>query len=99
MRKLVLAACGLCAGLLLAGPGQAQEEECRAIVAKAIKAVGSEEKLAAFKASQSKAKGTISIQGMEFEFTVESFSQPPDKYKIVADLNINNNNVQVIQVF
>jgi len=98
MRKLVLAACGVCAWLSLAGPARAQDDECRAIIAKAIKAAGGEDKLAALKATQTKAKGTLSAMGQDLEFTGDFFKQQPDRLKIAADLTINNQNVQITQV-
>ncbi len=99
MRKLVLAACGLCTWLALAGSARAQDDECRAIIARAMKAHGGEAKLAALKATQMKTKGTLSAQGQDLEFTAEFFIQQPNRYKIVADLRVDNQNVQVTEVF
>ena len=50
--------------LLLAGSSSAQDEECRAVIAKAMKAVGGEDKLAKIKAVQTKSKGVLSVMGM-----------------------------------
>jgi hypothetical protein len=89
-------ALGVC--LVLGGSGRAQEDEARALVAKAIKAHGGDKALAALTAVQMKAKGKIQIMGMEIPFTAEIFSQHPDKLKAVIDINVNNMNFQVIQV-
>ena len=99
MHRWVAVACGLCAWLLLAGSSPAQDQECRAVIAKAMKAVGGEDRLAKIKATHTKAKGVLSAMGMDLEFTLETFGQSPDKIRVVLDLNINNMNIQILQVF
>jgi len=99
MHKWVAVAGGLCAWLLLAGSSPAQEAECRAVIAKAMKAVGGEDKLAKIKATQVKGKGVLSVLGKDLDFTVETLTQPPDKFRIVVDLVYENNNIKLLQVF
>ena len=55
---------------LLAGPGaRADEPDPKAVLDKAIKALGGEEKLSKSKMTASKTKGTISFAGNDNEFT------------------------------
>src|SRR4051794_5221344 len=68
MRQFVVAACGLGILLAVSGPARAQDDECRSVVARAMKAVGGEDKLAAYKAAHVKGKGTVSVMGMDLEF-------------------------------
>jgi hypothetical protein len=78
---------------------QAQEDECRTLIEKAIKATGGEQKLSTLKASQAKAKGSITIMEMNLPFTAEVFSHMPDKTKVVASLDVMGMNVEFIQVY
>jgi len=99
MRTLVL----ICAGLGLWGgwtlPASAQDDATKEILKKAIDASGGEEKINAAKAATAKGKGTISIAGQSLPFTMELFSQLPDKLKIVLDLDAGGNKVQIVQVY
>jgi hypothetical protein len=99
MRQLVLAACGIGAWLALAGPARAQDDESRAAVARAMKAMGGEDKLAAYKGSHVKAKGTVSIMGMDLTFTAELFGQEPDKQKAVIEFSVMGMNFTLVEVF
>ncbi len=99
MRTLTLAACGVCAWLALAAPARAQDNECRAVIARAMKAVGGEEKLAANRAHYLKGKGTIAVMGMDLEFTIEIWDQQPDKQKAVIEINVMNMNFTITQVY
>src|SRR5438046_2725034 len=77
--------------------GRAQEDESRAVIAKAIKAMGGEKLLGSLKASQMKAKGKVHMP-MEFPFSIEIFTQEPDKTKAVIDVDIMGMNIQVVRV-
>src|SRR4051812_34091764 len=98
MRQLALAACGLCAWLALPGASQAQDDECRAVVAKAMKAAGGEDKLAAAKGIYLKAKGVVHVMGNDLDFTAELYGQDPDKQKAVIESNFNGMNLTLIKV-
>jgi len=98
MKKLVALTCGLSAWLLLAGTSPAQDDECRTVIAKGIKALGSEEKLVALRTAHIKGKGTITVQGMDLEFTAEIFTQQPDKQKLIVDFSVNNMNFTLTRV-
>src|SRR5262245_45765639 len=69
------------------------------IIEKAIKAHGGAENLAKYKASESKGKGSISIMGMEIEFTVESHAQVPNQVRTDLNLDIMGNKLKVSQVY
>jgi len=99
MKTLTLAACGLCAWLALTGPVHAQDDECRAVVAKAMKAMGGEDKLAANQGHYLKGKGTVSIMGMDLEYTAELWDQQPDKQKGVFEFAIMGQNFTLTQVY
>jgi hypothetical protein len=94
-KRFIVPACAL---LVAAGPLRAQEEEARAIIARAIKAEGGEEKLKV-KAVQSKGKGTVQIMGNDIEFTVETQVQLPDRFKNAMQMTINNMNFPITVVF
>jgi hypothetical protein len=88
MRTIVYGTLFAC---LLAGRLGAQADaqaDARAIVDKAIKATGGEEKLARMKAGVSKSKGMFHGFGQPFEYTAEGSTQPPEQNvsKIEADI-------------
>ena len=56
---------------LLARPAAAQND-VKAVIEKAIKAHGGEEKLSKYKASTMKGKGKISLMGNDAEFKMEA---------------------------
>src|SRR5262245_32236679 len=99
MRKLVLLPAGLCLALGWAITANAQDDESRAIVAKAVKALGGEEKLAKMTASTVKGKGAADTAMGKFNFTLDGSFQTPDKFKLVIDLELNNMAIGVTQVF
>jgi hypothetical protein len=98
MRKLSVLSLGafLCIGLL---PGAGQEDDVKSLVAKAIKAHGGTKNLAKQKAIQVKATGTLDFMN-NLKFSSETFYQDdPDRFKNVVEVQINNMNLSVIQVF
>jgi hypothetical protein len=98
MRKSVLLAFGVSLWLLWGLSGRAQEgDESRALIEKAIKAHGGAAKLAAIKAIQLKVKGKA-FSPMEFTFTLDVSSQPPDKAKVVVEATIMEMNFTSINV-
>jgi hypothetical protein len=98
MRQLALAACGVCLWLGLPGPTQAQDDECRAVIAKAMKAAGGEDKLAAARGIYLKAKGVVTVMGNDLDFTAELYGQDPDKQKSVIEANFNGMNFTITKV-
>jgi len=85
MRQHLVAALAL--GLVVAGIGRADDaREARAIVEKAIKAMG-RDKVAAFKAATWKGKGKVRILDQEIEFGGTWFVQAPTQQR--ADIEID----------
>jgi hypothetical protein len=97
MRKLaVLSVAGfLCLSLAL---NAGQQDDIKALVKKAIKAQGGAKNLAKQKGLHAKASGTLDFMN-NLKITTETFYQDPDKFKNVVEVEINNMNVSVIQVF
>lgn len=85
-------------GLVLVGSLQA-EDDPKAVVEKAIKAQGGEANLTKYKAAHLKGKGTISIMGMDIDFTIEMYSEMPDKVRTDLKLDIMGNQVPVSQIY
>jgi hypothetical protein len=83
---------------LMAAPAVAADD-AKAVIEKAIKAHGGEENLTKYKASKIKAKGTLSIMGMDIDFSVEASSQLPDQFREEVKLDVMGNEVTIIQVF
>src|SRR5262245_45151377 len=77
--------------------GRAQQDESRALLAKAIKAHGGEKALAALAALQQKGKGRVWIPN-ESPFTAELLSQAPDKNKIALDVDVKGKTYAYVQV-
>lgn len=98
MRTLfsVLAILGLFLGL---APAVSAQDEALAIVAKAIKAHGGDEKLKKLNALQTQAKGTLEVAGMSLTFTQEASIQFPDKIKDVLQLEVNGQKIPITTVY
>jgi hypothetical protein len=67
---------------LLAGASRADDQDCRAIVGKAIKAVGGSERLAEFKAQTWKEKGTFYGEGAAQPYTGTYTVGWPDQFRM-----------------
>jgi len=98
MQKLILAAVAF--GVLwgFADRAQAADDLPKAIIEKAIKAYGGEEKLAKMKAVQVKGRGTLEILGMTVDFTTEGTSQDPGQIKSELTFEIQNQKITIVQV-
>jgi hypothetical protein len=97
MRRVLLASLALVA---LGYPvALAQDNQAQNVIEKAIAAQGGEKALLTLKAAVSKAKGSINLQDNDVSFTAETFYQTPDKIKAVLQLEIQNMNIAVIQVY
>ena len=97
MRRALLSA--LAMGLLVGVAGRsAAQDDAKEIIRKAIAAHGGADKLDKFKASRSSGKGTISIMGMDLEFTADTVSQLPDKQKTTVKLEIMGNAATIVQL-
>jgi hypothetical protein len=79
MKRLLGAA--FVVGLTVCGSAKADEQAAKAVLDKAIKAMGGEERLAKIKAFAIKGKGTIIIDGDDVSFTFQSTARGIDQYR------------------
>ncbi len=87
-------------GILLAGSSwAAAQNDAKAIIEKAVKAMGGAEKLSKTKAQEIKSKGTLEVQGLSLEFTEESTVQHPSKVKEAMHLSVMGQQIDVTTVF
>jgi hypothetical protein len=88
-------------GLLLAFAltARAGETDASAIVDKAIKAHFPKGPDTKNTATQTKAKGTLHVMGLDLEFTQEVSVQMPTKFKEVMELSVMNKKIIVTTVF
>jgi hypothetical protein len=63
------------------GSAKADEQTAKAILDKAIKAMGGEEKLSRIKAFTVKGKGTVVVDGDDLPFTYETIAKGIDQYR------------------
>lgn len=97
MHKLVKWSGAACLLLGLATLARAQDDELRALVAKAVKAHGGE-KATKIKSTYAKIKGKLELMG-GLTFNMEVYGQLPDKFKHVTDVEVNGMNISLTQVF
>jgi outer membrane lipoprotein-sorting protein len=93
---LVLAGLALALGSSLA---RAQDDDNRALVVKAMKAHGGRELLKKYAAAEIKMTGTVKIMGADAKFKGDIAFQFPDKMRNSINVEINNMNIDVVQVF
>jgi hypothetical protein len=83
--------------LLGVGPAaRAADDDVKAIIAKAIKAHGGEEKLNKYKAIQARGKGKADTPVGEIEFTHETSVMLPDKFKEVTELEVMGKKLRIV---
>jgi hypothetical protein len=91
MRTIGTLTCAVCLTLSGAGFVRADDQaELKALVDKAIKVTGGEEKLAKYKAATWKAKGTFHGMGMAIPFTGDWAVQWPDQFRVAIVIEIDN---------
>jgi outer membrane lipoprotein-sorting protein len=76
-----------------------EKSEARAIIDKAIKAMGGTEKLAVEKARSFKAKGKVQSGGGALDYTGEFAVQPPDKLRFQMEFEANAMKFTIRYVF
>lgn len=81
--------------VLLVSTSSRAAEEPAAIIDKAIKAVGGEEKLAKTKAEQWKSKGTVELFGMKMAYTADYYFQKPDQMRFDIAMDVNGMKVKI----
>jgi len=97
--KRFLGAAGAVALLaVLGGVARADDKEAKAILAKGIKALGGEEKLARAKAFTYKGKGTITVNETDSQFTSETTAQGLDRYRSEFNGEFGGNKVKGVTV-
>lgn len=89
---------GLALGLLASFCPSARAEDVQALLARAIKAHGGEEKLARTQASQLRGKGTLFVLG-EQPVTLETSVHLPSKFRVTMEFQINGMPVTTTQVY
>jgi hypothetical protein len=95
MSRLLFPASALTLAVLIAPAARAADEP-KDILEKAIKAHGGAELLSKYKAARVKAKGKIDIPGVgEVEFTQETASMVPNKFRDSMELKIAGKNYTV----
>jgi hypothetical protein len=75
------------------------EAEAKAIVQRAVKAMGGEEKLAKIKIYTAKGEGKFFIGDDMFPFTEESYFQPPGQYRFEYKLDLKGTEIRQLFVF
>jgi hypothetical protein len=76
----------------------ADDKEANAILDKAIKALGGEDKLAGVKAAAWKGKGKINVNGSDNDFTNDVTVQGLDHYRQVLDGEFSGTNLRIVTV-
>src|SRR5262249_40422194 len=74
------------------------QADVKAVIDKAVKAVGGREKLTKYKGRSTKIKGKISLQGAEIEFTAESHVQDSNKLRSQFEGDFNGMKFTRIQI-
>jgi hypothetical protein len=85
------------AGLLAAGPSRGQET-ARAVIERAIKAHGGEEKLTKLRADKVKLKGVLVFGAREAPFTAETTVQLPGQFKNVMQITVDGRAFTLLQI-
>lgn len=98
MRKSLLAASALALCLLSGPTARAADDEPKALVEKAIKAYGGEEKLAGIKAIRIKSKGNIDVLGQTIAFTSNGVQQLTGQVRNEITLDIMGQQLTILQI-
>jgi len=97
MRRLAALVMVVFAAGIVTAQGDSQDE-ARAIIGKAIKAMGYENK-AVPKGLRMKAKGTVDVNGMSFEITQNLTIRMPNQFKDMTEVNVNGMTIPVTTIF
>ena len=97
MRKLLFHASALFLVIVFGETARGQDD-LRAVIDRAIRAHGGEDRLTKLQATQVKIKGSIAFAG-GVTFTQETSSQMPGKFREVAELEVMEQKTTVVTVF
>jgi hypothetical protein len=90
MCRVVWTACAVFLAGAVGGSALPDEQaEMKALVDKALKAMGGADKVAKLKAAAWKGKGTLHIEGAEAGYTEESTTQLPNQLRFDMELDVN----------
>jgi hypothetical protein len=98
MKRFVTAVLAVSFVCVSCGLSRADEKEATAILDKAIKAMGGEEKLSKIKAYSVKSKGTLTIMGNDSDFTTSATHEGLDHYKSEFASRFGDNDFKAIAV-
>jgi hypothetical protein len=98
MKQLLGALLGTVIVFALGGPTWAEDKEATAILDKAIKALGGEEKLAKVKATTWKATGKVSFAGNESDVSIQATTQDLDHVRQEFESELGGMKVQILTV-
>lgn len=79
-------------------PRASAGEEARAVIGRAVQALGGEDKLAKLQAVRTKAKGTVALDGGPAPLTTEIVSQWPGRTKTTIQVEIEDETVTIVRV-
>jgi hypothetical protein len=75
------------------------QDEARAIIGKAIKAMRADKDPEDSKGMRMKSKGTLEIMGMTLNITQAVLVRYPDQFKETVELDVNNMKIPIVTVF
>jgi hypothetical protein len=96
MRKLLCLGMALVMGLSWTKTAWSQEDPA-ALLDKAIKAVGGEEKLGKLKAYRTRARGTLVVENIRLPFTSDVAVQLPDRFRTEMRVSVGQRSMSVVQ--
>jgi hypothetical protein len=98
MRSFLGAVCVAALASCLGGPARAEGEGTKAVLDKAIKALGGEDKLNAVKAATWKTKGTITFNGDDNSFSGQTTAEGLDHFRQEFEGEFGGNKVKGVTV-
>jgi hypothetical protein len=98
MRKGIVSTWTLVLLVSSAGAAEAQQDEARALIERAVQAHGGAEALGRIHAEKVKFKGTLVVQGHTASIVVERTLQLPSKFKSVIEMNSDGDKHTIIHV-
>jgi hypothetical protein len=99
MRRLWILSFAVSLVLGGAGSARADDKELKALIEKAVKAAGGEEKLTKFKAATWKSKGTYHGMGVAIPYTAEWAVQRPGQFRAEITSDVDGNKFTFAIVF